>query len=258
MTRHLSLAVALLLLGLRPAAGQHASDTFVSLFNGVDLHGWSGDPQLWSVEDGMIVGRTAAADTLAHNQFLVWEGGELRDFELRARVRQTGNNSGIQYRSRRVPEAGRWVIAGYQLDVHPLQPNNGQLYEERGRKLIGRNGHTVVIDPAGEKWLCAATPPLATDVTAWNEYTIIARGNEIEHRINGQTVFRLLDFEAGPRALHGLLAFQLHAGPAMRVEIKDVRLKTLPPVSPRPFDPALIPPGAGKVPMPPAAPLAAP
>jgi hypothetical protein len=242
------LGSALLLLALgcsnRPAESN-------SLFNGRDLSGWDGDPRFWHVENGTIIGRTTAQGQIPHNQFLVWQGGALRDFELSATIRQTGNNSGVQYRSRLHPEIGRWVVGGYQCDIHPVQQNNGQLYEERGRKLIGRNGHEVVIDRQGEKWLVEQMPVLPTDVMSWNEYTIVARGNEIEHRINGKTVFRLRDYQAEQRSLEGLLAFQLHAGPAMTVEIRDVRLKSLPPTAPDPFRSELIQPGTGKVPMPP-------
>ncbi len=226
------------------------TDEFRSLFNGSDLSGWDGNPGLWSVESGSIVGRSTSAEQLAYNEFLIWRGGEEADFELRAKVRQTGNNSGVQYRSREHPEVGRWVVGGYQIDIHPIHQNNGQLYEERGRRLIGRNGHSVIIDPSGEKWLVEELGLVETDVTAWNEYVVIARGNQIEHQINGRTVFKLADFQSDQRALVGMIAFQIHRGPPMQVEVSEVRLKTLPRTKPTAFDPSLIPPGATKVPMP--------
>ncbi len=226
------------------------SDGFRPLFNGVDLKGWDGNPKLWSVVDGVIVGQTTAAGKLAYNEFLIWTGGPVTDFELRFKMRQTGNNSGVQYRSREHPEVGRWVVGGYQCDIHPIPQNNGQLYEERGRKLIGRNGHSVVIDPRGEKWLVEELGLVTTNATAWNEYSILARGNYIEHRINGRTVFKLWDFQADARALLGLLALQIHQGPPMRVEVSEILLKTLPRAESKPFDGSLIPKGATRVPMP--------
>jgi len=227
-----------------------ANSEWQPLFNGRDLAGWDGNPELWTVENGVIVGRTPTPNDLSSNQFLIWRGELAGDFELHARMRQLGNNSGIQYRSREVLEADRWVVAGYQLDVHPIDHLNGQLYEERGRLLMGRNGHSVVVDPAGEKWLVEEMPLLVTDDAQWNEYSIIARGNRLEHRINGTTVFRMTDYDEQARALDGLLAFQIHRGPPMKVEIKDVRYRPLPREAPVAFSAEVIPAEAGKVPMP--------
>ncbi len=124
-----------------------------SLFNGKDLSGWDGNPESWSVKDGTITGMTEDDAPLPYNQFLIWRGGSVRNFELRAMVRQTGNNSGIQYRSRELAEVGKWSIGGYQCDIHPTPANNAMLYDERGRGIVATNGQNVVIDPAGKKWL---------------------------------------------------------------------------------------------------------
>ena len=97
-----------------------AEEEFRSLFNGKDLTGWDGNPELWSVEDGCITGTTTGPEQLAYNQFLIWRGGVLKNFELRAKIKQSGNNSGIQYRSKELPEIGKWSVGGYQCDVHPV------------------------------------------------------------------------------------------------------------------------------------------
>ena len=96
-----------------------AQEGFRPLFNGKDLSGWDGNPELWSVEDGCITGKTTGPEQLTYNQFLIWRGGVVKNFELRAKMKQAGNNSGIQYRSREFPEIGKWSIGGYQCDVHP-------------------------------------------------------------------------------------------------------------------------------------------
>jgi hypothetical protein len=101
------------------------------LFNGKDLTGWDGNPELWSVEDGCITGRTTGPEQLKYNQFLIWRGGVLKNFELRARVRVSASNSGIQYRSREIPEGWKWSVGGYQCDIHPGAPNNAMLYGEK-------------------------------------------------------------------------------------------------------------------------------
>jgi hypothetical protein len=204
------------------------TDGFRSLFNGKDLRGWDGNPDLWSVEDGCITGRTKGPDHLAYNQFLIWRGGTLKNFELRAKIKQSGNNSGIQYRSKELPEIGKWSIGGYQCDVHPTAENNAMLYDERGRGILAKNGQTVIVDAQGQKWLADQREPVKVDVADWNEYTIIARGNKLIHKVNGRVTAEVIDHQAGERELEGLLAFQVHRGPAMQVQIKDVLLKVLP------------------------------
>lgn len=201
---------------------------FTPLFNGKDLSGWDGNPELWSVEDGCITGKTTGPEQLAYNQFLIWRGGTVKNFELRVKVKQSGNNTGIQYRSRELPENGKWSIGGYQCDIHPSAPNNAMVYEERGRGIICQNGQGVVIDPEAKRWLASEHDTVKVDIAEWHEYTIIAQGNHLIHKIDGQVTIDLLDFEEAKRSLEGLLAFQIHRGPAMTVQIKDVMLKTLP------------------------------
>lgn len=219
--------VFLSLLLMSPALAT-AQDGFKPLFNGKDLTGWDGNPELWSVEDGCITGKTTGPEQLAYNQFLIWRGGVVKNFELRAKVKQTGNNTGIQYRSRELPEVGQWSIAGYQCDIHPAAPNNAMVYEERGRGIIVQNGQGVVVDPEGRRWLASEHDPVKVDIAEWHEYTVIAQGNHLVHKIDGRVTIDLLDFDEAKRALEGLVAFQIHRGPAMKVQIKDVMLKELP------------------------------
>ena len=116
------------------------------LFNGKDLTGWEGNPESWSVVDGCIVGVTKGDAPLPYNQFLIWRGGTVKNFELRAKVRQSGNNSGLQYRSKELKDVGPWSIGGYQCDIHPVPANNAMLYDERGRGIVATNGQSVIID----------------------------------------------------------------------------------------------------------------
>jgi len=219
----ITLGTTLCLLSAAPA-----QEGFKSLFNGKDLSGWDGNPELWSVEDGCITGRTNGPEHLGYNQFLIWRSGVVKNFELRIKAKVTGNNSGIQYRSKELPENGPWSIGGYQCDIHPAAPNNAMVYEERGRGIIAQNGQGVVIDPSGVKWLASEHDPVAVDIAGWHEYTVIAQGNRLVHKIDGKEAVELLDFELDKRSLEGLLAFQIHRGPAMTVQIKDVMLKELP------------------------------
>lgn len=198
------------------------------LFNGKDLSGWEGNPQSWSVQDGYITGVTTDDAPLPHNQFLTWTGGTVKNFELRAVMRQTGNNSGIQYRSKRLEDVGPWAITGYQCDVHPTPANNAMMYDEKGRGIIALNGQSVIIDEQGKKWLTAEREPVTVDVADWNEYTIIAVGNKLIHKVNGRVTAEVIDHQASERELEGLLAIQIHRGPAMKVQIKSITLKELP------------------------------
>ena len=217
-----------------------SEEGFKPLFNGKDLTGWDGNPELWSVEDGCITGKTKGPEHLTYNQFLIWRGGVVKNFELHAKIKQSGNNTGIQYRSKELPEIGKWSVGGYQCDIHPAPANNAMVYEEKARGIICQNGQSVVIDSEGKCWLVAEHEPVKVDIAEWHEYTVIAQGSHLIHKIDGQVTIDLVDHDESKRALEGLLAFQIHRGPAMNVQIKDVMLKELPEGGIVPFDKASI------------------
>jgi hypothetical protein len=210
-------------------------DEFTDLFNGKDLTGWDGDSQFWSVEDGAITGRTSAEHPAPHNTFLIYKGGAeghpsavLRDFELRVKFKLTNHNSGVQYRSRELPDH---VVAGYQADIVDDKENRftGILYEERGRGILAERGQKVTIDENGEKKVEAMGDAeelgKAIKKGEWNEYLIIARGDHLVQKINGRIMVDLTDKQTGKAAREGVLAFQIHQGPPMVVQFKEVRLK---------------------------------
>ena len=120
-----------------------------NLFNGKNLEGWTGNPKFWKVEKGTIIGETTKENPTKGNTFLIWEGGELTDFELTLQVRVIGNNSGIQYRSKVVNE-GQWHVGGYQMDAIGAPHLFGMLYEERGRGILAQRGQKVTLE-AGQK-----------------------------------------------------------------------------------------------------------
>ena len=238
MTRILFSLLATSLLVSFSSRGEAAD--FKQLFNGKDLSGWDGNPELWSVEDGCITGRTTGPDQLKYNQFLIWRGGVVKNFELRTKIRVSASNSGIQYRSREFPEAGKWSVGGYQCDIHSAAPNNGMVYGEKWGGILVQNGQSMVIDPEGKRWLVGEHEPVKVDVAQWHDYTIIAQGNHLVHKIDGKVTSDLLDFGAKTQLLEGILAFQLHRGPAMVLQVKDVLLKELPDVPVPAFNKSLI------------------
>ncbi|MHC4874875.1 MAG: family 16 glycoside hydrolase [Planctomycetota bacterium] len=204
-----------------------AEDGFESLFNGKDLSGWAGDPELWSVEDGCITGKTKGPDHLKYNKFLIWQDGKVADFELRCEFRLEGkNNSGVQYRSRQDKERGDWVVVGYQADIHGNAEYTGMLYDEKGRGIIAKRGQKTIVTADGRKQTSKLDVPVeAVDLTEWHELTIIARGNQLTHKLDGVTTVEIIDNQEAEREMEGILALQVHRGPAMTAQFRNIRLK---------------------------------
>ena len=196
-----------------------------NLFNGKDLTGWTGNPEFWKVENGIIVGETTNQKKTSGNTFLIWEGGNLGDFELTLKARVKGNNnSGIQYRSK-VLNAKTWSVGGYQMDMHPAPNYLGMMYEERGRGVIAQRGQNVVIDSKGKRTSTGNPDKEKTDNLAdWNEFKISAIGNKLTHMVNGKVTVDIEDNEDGKKSSSGVIALQLHAGGPMRLEVKDISL----------------------------------
>jgi len=200
------------------------------MFDGATLEGWAGDERLWRVEDGVLIGESDAEGRhIPRNSFLIWTGGAPADFELEFRARITGNNnSGVQYRSSR-PEPEGFRITGYQFDLHPRQEYVAMLYEEGGRGIACLRGQEVKL---------ARTPEVVrtfeideVDLGEWNHYRLVARGFTFEHYVNGKLAAVIHDVDEERRAAEKLVALQLHAGPPMKAEFKDIRWR---PIEPKP------------------------
>jgi len=176
------------------------ADNAANLFNGTDLTGWTGDPAIWSVEDGELVGKTQGID---HNEFLLSDLA-VGDFRLTCDVKLTPNaaNSGIQFRSESLPEG---EVKGYQADIGAGWW--GKLYEEHGRGLLW--------DHSGEAHL---------KPDDWNHYEIVAVGGQIRTFLNGKPCVDLEDPEGAKR---GILAIQVHAGGPTEVRFKNFKLEVL-------------------------------
>ena len=112
------------------------------------------------------------------------------------------------------------------MDMHPSPDYFGMLYEERGRGIVAQRGQQVLLDAKGTKHVVGKIDKTdKLDITQWNEYRITARGNRLEHYVNGKLTARIIDNDPKKRSMKGVLALQLHAGAPMRVEIKDIRLR---------------------------------
>ena len=204
---------------------------FQSLFDGKSLAVWDGDPVFWRVEDGALVGQTTAAKQPKQNTFLIWRGGSPSDFELRLEFRLTGYNSGIQFRSTELPDI-QWAMKGYQADMDGEQRYTGQIYEERGRGFLAMRGQFTYIGD-GQKAGVVASLGDADELKklihadGWNELHLIARGNTIEQVLNGRLMSMLIDDDRAGRRTDGLIGIQVHRGPPMKIEVRNIRLKKL-------------------------------
>jgi hypothetical protein len=199
-----------------------AQASWKSIFNGKDLEDWSGDSRLWRVHEGVIVGESAEKKT-EENSFLIWQGGKAGDFELEFQARVTGNNnSGVQYRSKLLDAAG-WKVSGYQLDLHPQPSYLGMLYEERGRGIVCERGARVKLWDKPEVKGILEVPTV--DLAVWNSYRIVAQGFALRHFVNGRLAVEVHDMHPEKRATEGIIALQLHAGPPMKAEFKDLRIR---------------------------------
>ena len=201
---------------------------FQSLFNGKDLSGWAGKTEFWSVKDGAIHGQTTKEQPTKGNTFLVWQDGQVADFIFKAKVRFSGNNSGVQYRSELIGEPKDYGVKGYQADLHPKPEYFGMLYAEKWRGIVAQRFQRVIVGEDGKPQVIGEVGDKNQKLvdTDWNELTVIAVGHRQIHQVNGITTMDLTDNH--PEAKRkGILALQLHAGAPMKVEFKDLQLKVL-------------------------------
>lgn len=247
------LAFTTLAQDLKPTAPPEPSDMKL-LFNGKDLTGWDGDMRLWSVKDGAIRGETTKENPTYGNTFLLYVGDQgkpvvFKDFELRLSFRIESGNAGVQYRSSHKPfkpdDRNKWVVAGYQAEVENTPGKVGFLYHESGRGWlvnvgdkveIGEDGKPQVVGKLGDNAAIGRTYKKSD----WNDYVIRCEGNKVQHWLNGIQTIELIDNDVQPaldkdgkpnpylaRCMEGILALQIHSGPPMWVEYKNVRIKEL-------------------------------
>lgn len=215
-----------------PEQGQRDEGGFERIFDGRSLAGWDGDPVYWRVEDGVLVGEVTPATLLKQNSFIIWRGGTTRDFELKLEYRVSDRgNSGINYRSEEI--AGqRFALRGYQADIDGQQRYTGQNYEEKGRTFLAMRGDISRVDADGKARVVGSLglkDELARKVRNgdWNEVHIIARGSVLTHLVNGQVMSVVVDDDVARRKFDGLLGVQVHVGPPMKIEFRNIRLKRL-------------------------------
>ena len=220
---------------------------YKEIFDGKSLKGWEGDTKYWRAENGNLVGEITPETLLKTNSFIVWQGGEPGDFELKGSFKITEKgNSGINYRSDKVTDVPN-ALRGYQADIDGAIRYTGQNYEERKRTTLGYRGEIVTINEPTDKsaeafkanlknnaWLgrtvtgsLGTSDELKTKIKSedWNEFHIIAKGNRLQHYINGVLMSDVTDNDTVNGKAKGFLGVQVHVGPPMKVEYKDIRIK---------------------------------
>lgn len=219
----------------------------MDLFDGKTLDGWKGDSTYWRVENGTLVGEVTPATLLERNSFIIWQGDVPEDFELRVayRISEAGN-SGINYRSEEVDGVPH-ALRGYQADLDGAKRYVGSNYEERGRTTLASLGERVRLPPLegadslgahveSNRWTASLVQAslghpdsLRRHVNDgdWNAYRIIAKGNRLQHYVNGVLMSDATDDDTTNRRFDGLLGVQVHVGPPMKVEYRDFRIRAL-------------------------------
>ena len=212
-----------------------AEKGFETIFDGKTLKGWNGDPKFWSVKDGAITGKTTKENPTKGNTFIIWDG-KTGNFDLRLDYKIIGGNSGIQYRSFKADGPDEWRIGGYQADFEAGDTFSGICYGERFRGILSLRGKKTTLTVGDDGKLKKEVEEFAKDADIakaikkedWNSYRIVARNFNLSHYINDVKTTQVVDHDRKTRRADGLLALQLHAGPPMTVQFKNIRIKELP------------------------------
>lgn len=218
--RVLAVGAGLLVCGGVAQAGERA------LFNGRDLSGWEGEPGWWTVEDGAITAQSTPEKPCARPTYLVWKGGQPTNFTLTCEFKlSAAANSGIQIRSETRPN---WDTYGYQADMTGDGSLIGFIYHHRFG-LMAPRGQKVTLRAGGgkdEQGIGDAAVLLKQfKKEGWNEYRIVCRGPEISVFLNGTLMCQVVDNQPETGGKGGVIALQMHPGPPMKVQFKNIVLK---------------------------------
>ncbi|WP_248722461.1 DUF1080 domain-containing protein [Seonamhaeicola sp. ML3] len=221
-----------------------------SIFNGKNLDGWEGDATYWRVENGILVGEVTPETLLKRNSFIIYKNAQPENFELKLKYRVSElGNSGINYRSE-IIDGVPFALRGYQCDIDGRNRFTGQNYEEKKRTTLAYMGEKVsipempdsiptsnirknvkkncwqtrlVIDTLGTK------PELKSHIKSndWNEVYLKVNGNLLQHYVNGVLMSEVTDLDTKNKSLKGYIGVQVHVGPPMKIEYKDIMLRYL-------------------------------
>jgi len=200
---------------------------FVPIFNGKDLSGWDGKEGGWWVEDGAITSESTAEKPCLKHHYLFWETAKPADFILRFRYKLVGGNSGVQIRSKKLDGYDAW---GYQADMESPGQWTGCLFQH-DREAVVKRGFTAVIAEDGSRQDTPIGDPAELQNVVkegeWNDYEVSAIGSKITLRINGELMCEVDDRDAKMACKDGYIAVQMHPGPPMKIQFKDLRIRVI-------------------------------
>jgi hypothetical protein len=225
-------------------------DGYTQIFDGTTLNGWDGDPNVWHVEDGAIVG-LSTLDHPAHS-FISYKGLTAKDQDIKLEIKvEQGGGSGIQYRSKTGPWPGRpgnaanptatnpdWLMTGPQADFwFPVRPQaevyTGQFYTENNPLgIVAWRGEVVEMGPGKPPQLIGNIQDRRAlggyvKTNDWNQYMIIARGGTFVHLLNGQLMAVLVDDDASDvNNQSGIIGIEIESAPC-KVSVRNIWVKKL-------------------------------
>lgn len=208
----------------------------VAIFNGKDLSAWEGAPGWWKVEDGALTAESTVEKPCKKANYLVWTGGQPGNFQLDLDFKiSSKGNSGIQIRSERRPNDDMF---GYQVDMTGDGKLIGFIYHHQ-RGLVAERGQEVVVNEKGERLATRGGKrhsepfPTAEQLLEhyksgeWNHYRVFCRGDAITVALNGVLMCSISDFDPKTAVDKGSIGLQMHPGPPMKVQFKNIHLKSL-------------------------------
>ncbi|MEP6716235.1 MAG: DUF1080 domain-containing protein, partial [Terriglobia bacterium] len=233
---------------------------WTSMFDGSTLKGWDGDTSYWSVLNGSIVAQSTCEKPTG-TIYLIWQGGEQADFEMKLEMRGEGAqvNSGVQYRGAILPprpagparpapqgacpsgaprgtpptreSQAKWDMLGAQFDFDGANRYSGQYYEQAtGRGIIAWRGQVVRAEEGRAPRLLSTLGDRDelggyVKIDDWNQFHIIARGNQMTHIINGHVMSILFDDDPTKFRKSGLIGFEIEG--TGKIAIRNVWLRKL-------------------------------
>ena len=222
---------------------------YVSLFDGVSLKGWDGNPKFWRAEGGAIVGESTPQNP-SGNSYLVYRGMEARDFTLKFEMKVEGSGgSGFQYRSRTGlpwlaniagnvtanvgPVNLNWMMTGPQADFWPSSRDwTGQFYSENTpMRILAWRGQVVEGSGLARKQLMGNIGDRqalngVVRMNDWNQYTVIARGGVCMHILNGQLMAVMVDDDPeSSNNQSGLFGIEIEA--TTKISVRNIWVKKL-------------------------------
>jgi len=208
------------------------------LFNGTSLDGWKGQEGIWSIKDGAITGENPKDAPIKQNTFLIWNKQLPENYVInfKYRFKTPNGNSGLQYHSA-VLNKDKFIVGGPQADFETGNKYSGILYEERGRGIMAQRGTAVTVDKNGKKNVTGKiNVPEDVDKSkannGWQDYKLVFYKNRAIHIINGYATIDVKLESFHPKSHGRTLALQVHKGPHMIIQFKDMELINLDKISP--------------------------